>query len=327
VIEVIEPGLLTTVQDAGRPEWTHLGVPVGGACDSWGLALANLLVGNEPGAAALEMTIVGPTLRARDDVIVAIAGAAMGGPPPGRAMRIRAGELLELPGATPADGDGARAGARAYLAISGGIDVAAVLGSAATALAGAFGGFEGRALRRGDLLRHHAAPPGPFPGATWPASGEDPAPGGTDPPIRVVRGPAAGGGRLEALLATTWTVASGSDRVGLRLAGSRIPAPAASGILSHGVTFGTIQLPPDGAPIVLLADGQTTGGYPVPAVVISADRPRLGQLRPGVPVAFAEVSIPEARAALMLQRAALERGAAIVREAAGWDALWQAAGG
>jgi antagonist of KipI len=322
MIEVLEPGFLTTVQDAGRPDWTHLGVPVGGACDTWSLAVANLLAGNPPGAAALEMTIVGPTIRAVDDIVVAVAGADLGGGlRPGRAARLRAGEVVELPGTTSA------AGARAYLAIAGGIDVPRVLGSSSTALASGFGGFDGRALRAGDVLRGGTGASRLSADAAWPRTGDEPEPGGSAPALRVVRGPAAAGGRLEALLAGAWTVTDGSDRVGMRLAGPPIVMPYGGSVLSHGVTFGSIQVPPDGAPIVLLADGQTTGGYPVPAVVISADRPRLGQLRPGDEIAFEEIPLAGARDALLRRKAAISRGAAIVRESAGWDELWLAAGG
>ncbi len=322
MIEVVEPGFLTTVQDGGRPDWTHLGVPVGGACDPWSLAVANLLVGNAPGAATLEMTIVGPTLDIHEDVVAAVAGANLGGPRPGRAIRLRAGERLAFPGSASTV-----EGARAYLAIAGGIDVPEVLGSRSTGLGAGLGGYEGRALRAGDVLHIGDGRPGVGGDAVWPMTDREPQAPGTEPALRVVRGPAAGGGRLAALLADRWTVAAGSDRVGIRLEGPPITAFDVGAVLSHGVTFGAIQLPPDGAPIVLLADGQTTGGYPVPAIVITADRPRLGQLRPGVAVAFEEVSLDVARAALLGQAAALEKGAAIVREAAGWDELWQAAGG
>ena len=322
MIEVLEPGFLTTIQDAGRPAWTHLGVPIGGACDTWSLAVANTLVGNAPGAAAIEMTIVGPVIRARDDVVVAVAGADLGGGlGTGRAARLRAGDTVDFPGTTRG------VGARAYLAVAGGVDVPDVLGSASTALAAGFGGLGGRALRAGDVLQARAAAAPPAGDTVWPAIRDAPELGGAEPPIRVVRGPAAGGGGLEALLAASWSVAAGSDRVGVRLDGPRITPRDGGAILSHGVTFGAIQVPPDGAPIILLADGQTTGGYPVPAVVISADRPRLGQARPGSRIAFEEVSLEVARDALRRRTAALAAGAAIVRESAGWDALWQAAGG
>jgi antagonist of KipI len=320
MIEVLEPGLLTTVQDAGRPDWTHHGVPVGGACDTWGLAVANLLAGNTPDAAALEMTIAGPTLRVLDDVVVGVAGADLGGSlRPGRATRLRAGATLEFPGTTSSRG------ARAYLALAGGIDVPLVLGSSSTALGAGFGGLNGRPLRAGDVLRGGAAARRAG-DAVWSVTTDEPEPGGDEPPLRVVRGP-AGNGRLEALVGGSWTVAAGSDRVGLRLDGPPVAASHGSSILSHGVTFGSIQVPPDGQPIVLLADGQTTGGYPVAAVVISADRPRLGQLRPGARVAFEEVSLDVAREALIRRTSALRRAAEILRESAGWDDLWQAAGG
>ena len=321
MIEVLEPGLLTTVQDAGRPDWTHLGVPVGGACDTWGLAVANLLAGNTPDAAALEMTIAGPSLRVLDDIVVGVAGADLGGSlRPGRATRLRAGATLEFPGTTSAPG------ARAYLALAGGIDAPLVLGSSSTALGAGFGGLNGRPLRAGDVLRGGAAARRAG-DAVWPVTTDEPELGGDEPPLRVVRGPAARKGRLEALIGGSWAVAAGSDRVGLRLEGPPVAASRGSAILSHGVTFGSIQVPPDGQPIVLLADGQTTGGYPVAAVVISADRPRLGQLRPGARVAFEAVSLDAAREALMRRTSALGRAAEILRESAGWDDLWQAAGG
>jgi allophanate hydrolase subunit 2 len=144
-------------------------------------------------------------------------------------------------------------------------------------------------------------------------------------PLRVVRGPSPAG--FEALVANAWRVDSGSDRVGLRLDGDKLPTADHAELLSHGVVFGAIQVPPGGSPIVLLADHQTTGGYPIVAVVISADHARLGQLRPGASIGFAEVSLDEGRSALVRQRAALSRAAAILREDAGWDALWRSAGG
>ncbi|HET9457429.1 MAG TPA: biotin-dependent carboxyltransferase family protein [Candidatus Limnocylindrales bacterium] len=346
MIEVVEGGLLTTVQDAGRPDWTHLGVPIGGACDPCSLAVANMLVGNEPGAAAIEMTIAGPMLAPRAPIVLGLAGADLGGVvapggrrlEPGRSHRLESGWTISFPGSSGTTG-GEPPGARAYLSVPGGFDVPTVLGSRSTALAAAFGGLDGRPLRAGDLLGP-ARPASPAIGPrVWPVLDGDPFRGDPASPIRVLRGPADG---IEALVADSWRVAADSDRVGLRL--DRSPADANLGtgagagaggdgaggdgrMASHGVVFGAVQVPADGRPIILLADHQTTGGYPVPAVVASVDRPRLGQLRPGSPVSFVEIGEAEAVAALALQRAALERGAALLREAAGWDALWETAGG
>jgi allophanate hydrolase subunit 2 len=156
-------------------------------------------------------------------------------------------------------------------------------------------------------------------------SADDPfGDGSPEAPIRVLPGPAAG---LESIVATEWRIGTGSDRVGLRLEGPSIGAPAGPELLSHGVVRGAIQVPPGGGPIVLLADHQTTGGYPIAAVVITADHPRLGQLRPGATVRFEATTIEEARNALARQQGALTRGAAALREGAGWDELWRSAGG
>jgi len=328
MLEVLEPGVLTSIQDAGRPDWTHLGVPVGGACDAWSLAVANLLVGEDAGAAAVEMTLVGATFAVRAPITVGLAGADLGGIvqesgrslPPGRTHRLEEGSTISFLGDTdPA----APSGARAYLALPGGIDVPPVLGSASTALGAGFGGIDGRRLRAGDVLRAALAG-GLASDAVWPAFADDPlAAAGTDP-LRLLAGPAAG---LEAIIATEWTVGAASDRVGLRLEGPPLPATASGELLSRGVVRGAIQLPPGGAPIVLLAEHQTTGGYPIAAVVITADHPRLGQLRPGASVRFTVTTIDDARLALARQREALARGAATVRAGAAWDELWQSAGG
>ena len=325
LFEVLDGGLLTTIQDRGRPGFTHLGVPEGGAADPWSLAVANLLAGNEPADAALEATIVGPTLRALRDVMIALAGADLGAGVGGRRLapdrthRLGSGEILELSGASEG------AGGRAILAISGGLDVPVVLGSRSTCLAAAFGGHEGRPLRAGDVLL------GPTPtdravlDRVWPAP--DQLPRGRGPSssvLRVLPGPAQG---LDALLQIQWRVAPASDRVGTRLDGPALPSGIGGEVTTHGVTWGAIQVPPDGRPIVLGPDHQTTGGYRVVGVVISADRPILAQLAPGSEVRLETTTSEVAVEALRAQRAALAAGAAAIRDAAGWDALADAAGG
>ncbi|TMD29951.1 MAG: biotin-dependent carboxyltransferase family protein [Chloroflexi bacterium] len=347
MLEVLEPGLLSTVQDAGRPGSTDLGVPISGACDPWSLAVANALAGADLGAPAVEMTIVGSTFRVLDAGRLALAGADLGGWVretgrrllPGRIHVVEEGSTLEFPG--PAD---PRSGSRAYVGLPGGVAIPSVLGSASTCLVGRFGGLAGRPLEPGDRLGGSGGG-GPSglsemrTDAVWAVPG-DPAPG-WDPsrrPIRVVAGPhldRIGAEVLEALLAARWTVADGSDRVGLRLRGPDLVGAAAGAVRdswpelpSHGVTWGTIQVPPDGAPIVLLVDHQTTGGYPVVAVAVGADRPRLGQLRPGSTVRFEQTDLATARAALLRQRATLLAGVAALEDPAGpWDDLWRSAGG
>ena len=185
-------------------------------------------------------------------------------------------------------------------------------------------------LRPGDIVR--TRPPderlerdaAPRPDVVWPESADDPLIVARDEPIRLLPGPADG---IDAIVAAEWRVGAGSDRLGLRLEGPPVAAGAGHELLSHGVVLGAIQVPAGGAPIVLLADHQTTGGYPIAAVVISADHPRLGQLRPGATVRFAATTVDDARGALVRQREALTRGAATLREEAGWDELWQSAGG
>jgi biotin-dependent carboxylase-like uncharacterized protein len=320
VLEVLAPGMQTTVQDAGRPDLGHLGVPLSGACDAWSFDVANALVGNEPGAAALELTIAGPELRTVTDCVVGLAGADLGGLivdtgrrlVPGRSHRVPAGVTISFPAPLAA-------GARAYLALPGGLDVPLALGSRSTCLAAGFGGLEGRPLRAGDRLACLRAADAAPEGRTWPSDVGD-------QPIRVLSGPDPA--ELDDLLAQAWTVAAESDRMGLRLDGDHIAGGGHAGQRrTHGIVPGTIQRPPDGRPIVLLADAQPTGGYPIPAVVATADLPRLGQLRPGGELRFELVDRPAARRALLDRRAAWERGVRNLVAGADWDELWRSARG
>jgi len=203
-LEVVEPGLLTTIQDAGRFGWTHLGVPVGGACDPWSLAVANLLAGADAGAAALEMTIAGPTLAVRAATVVGLAGADLGGIVretgrrllPGRSYALAAGTTIAFPG-----GHAGAGGARAYVALRGGIDVPEVLGSRSTLLSAAFGGIDGRPLRAGDVVGSAATDTAPAPEEwSWPWLDGDPF-ASTGEPIRVVPGPAPG---VEDVVGRSW---------------------------------------------------------------------------------------------------------------------------
>ena len=338
--EVLSPGLLTIVQDAGRPGLGQLGVPQGGAADPWSLAVANLLIGNGAGSAVLECTVVGPDLRVLRDTIVGLAGADLGAfvrPSgqrlrPNSAHRLAAGDELSIPGGP------AERGLRAYLAVPGGLDVPVVLGSRSTCLAAGFGGLDGRPLRTGDRLGQLAdvTPEDAvrWVGRTWPTRLAEPVPGAV---VRVLPGPEINEGpeQVEAacrdLSAGAWTVGPASDRQAIRLVGSwrdAVPMLAIAGEwLSHGVVTGAIQLPPDGRPIVLLADAQPTGGYPVVAVAIAADLPILGQLAPGDAVRFEAVAADAARAAWSERRTALADGKRRLLEAAGWDELWRSAGG
>jgi antagonist of KipI len=323
MLEVLEPGLLSTVQDAGRPGFAHLGVPVSGACDPLGLAVANLLLGNPPVAPALEMTLAGPTLRAVEDCVVAFAGADFeaqhDGTPvrPGASRLLRAGAILRF--------GPARRGSRGYLALTGGISLPLVLGSASTYLPARLGGIEGRALRAGDRLVPGLRGDLSGAGRSWPSGSSGPQVASRR--LRLLPGPhpeAFADGAFEALLASEWTVHARSDRTGLRLArplqgpggtaGQR-PAALTSGglageMVSQPMTWGAVQVPPDGEPILLQADHQTIGGYPVLAVVIRADRTVLGQLAPGERVRLVPATIGDAQRAYREQQARLRRIAA-----------------
>ena len=295
-IEVLSPGLLTTVQAFGREGFRHLGVGFGGALDPDAHAIANLLVGNAAPAATLEIALAGPTLRFEHASRIALCGTAFdadidGEPLPGwRSATLPAGSVLRI--------GGCRTGARAWLAVSGGIRVPDILGSASTDLRGGFGGIEGRALRAGDRLqvepftetveRMRIAPWWIDPHAL------DAQP---SPPMRVLPGsdPTDPG---DGLFEHAWTVAPASDRQGLRLVGRSVAVRNAREYISEPIIPGTVQLPHGGEPIVLLADAQTHGGYPRIGHVIRADRGRLAQLRAGDKIRFAPCTPVEALAAV-----------------------------
>jgi antagonist of KipI len=301
-LEVIEPGLQTTVQDRGRPGHARFGVSAAGAADALSYALANRLAGNEAGAAALEMTLLGATVRFDCEVVVALAGAEMraeidGHPfPCWQSRRIASGAVLKC--------GGAAAGARTYLAVEGGFDLRLFLGSRSTHLPSHLGGLEGRALRRGDRL--------PLGASSTPARAErELARGVLDrvalrPSLRVTAGAQAGRFDAQArrLFETSeFTVSSTSDRMGIRLEGAAIAPPGEGRMPSEGMPLGAIQVPPGGAPILLFVDHQTTGGYPVIASVAAADAWRAGQLRPGARVRFETIDAATAREAYREQQA------------------------
>lgn len=297
VAEVVRPGLLTTVQDLGRPGLAYMGVARGGAADPVSLRAANLLVGNPEGAAALEITLAGCTLRFLRDAVVAVSGIDValrvgGRPVPAwQPLMVRAGEVLEA--------DLGAAGARACLSVRGGFAVPEVMGSASTHLAGGFGGVEGRPLRAGDALR------------AWPVTACTSRRSGVIDPalrtfltradtLRVLPGPhakALGEKAFGALTGATFSVSARSDRTGVRLEGEPVCRDGGT-LLTEGVPTGAVQVPPDGQPILMLADHPTTGGYPQLATVVAADLHRLGQLRPGRTVSFELVDDGSAAAAL-----------------------------
>jgi antagonist of KipI len=322
-VEVVAPGLFTTVQDTrGRPAYQRYGVPVGGALDTFAAAAANALVGNDPQAALLEVTLAGPTLRFEAPTAFALTGADLSATidgesiPPGWSWLGRAGAVLAF-------GE-RRSGARAYLAFAGGLAVPSVLGSRAADVRAGFPDLAGRALRAGDRLPLVGVPDVVSRCGRRLVSADAPL----DRPVRVMPGPHAerfAADALDEFCRIEWEIGDQADRMGYRLVGPRLRHTHGADVTSLGLPVGAVQVPGDGRPIVLLADHQPTGGYTVPACVIRADVPLLAQRVPGDTVRFAWTTPAEAQAALRGPYAALRP---VEHDIATWAGLrWAESGG
>jgi biotin-dependent carboxylase-like uncharacterized protein len=305
-VDVLDGGLLTTVQDLGRVGAQRYGVPVSGAMDAWALRAANRLVGNDEGAAALELTAVGPVLRFDGAGVIALTGADLGARIDGqpverwRSIAVAAGAELSF--------SGARDGIRAYLAVGGGIDVPLVLGSRSTLTKSGLGGFMGRALEAGDRVPVGSATDTAAVAGLYLPRGSVPVYGHAHV-VRVVMGPQADAFTDEGIrtfLSEEYALTAQSDRVGCRLTGPRITHRHGADIVSDGTAFGTVQVSGDGMPIVLMADRGTTGGYTKIATVATVDLSRLAQAAPGDRVQFAPIEVDEAQVLLRAARAELD---------------------
>jgi biotin-dependent carboxylase-like uncharacterized protein len=304
-VTVLNPGLLTTVQDLGRIGYQQFGVSVSGVMDPRSAQLANLLVGNDLGEAVLECTMMGPQLRFDRANCIALTGGDLGATLDGQplpryqAVRVEAGQVLRFAGP--------KTGCRAFLAFAGGLEIPEVMGSRSTYLKAKIGGLQGRKLEKGDVIPFRAPvtalkrmddrklPPEFVPQQTY--------------TLRVVMGPQDDAflpEGIDTFLGQTYTVTPEFDRMGCRLEGPVIQHKTTGDIISDGIAFGAIQVPSSGQPIVMLADRQTTGGYTKIANVITADFRLLAQLKAGDRVRFQRVTIQRAQHILLAQRAALQ---------------------
>jgi biotin-dependent carboxylase-like uncharacterized protein len=299
VIHVLQPGLLTTVQDLGREGFGPIGVSPSGAADAISLRIGNRLLGNDQSAPGLEMTLLGGTFAFPDGAVIVLAGSDFGA-----ALEEKPVELLTAVEAKPGQVlrvGPTRSGARCYLCIQGGIETKLFLGSASTHLLSGLGGHEGRALRKGDLLKIGSAKGALRKWTLATQSFKDLAPSKV---LRATLGPQGEWFSEAAQLVFfggTYRVAEASNRMGLRLEGPPIPEGAHGEMTSEGVSLGAIQIAAGGSPIILFVEQQTTGGYPKIANVISADLHSLGQLRPRDEIRFERVDFATARALLIKQ--------------------------
>ncbi|ADG07464.1 5-oxoprolinase subunit C family protein [Kyrpidia tusciae] len=331
MIRVVKPGLLTTVQDCGRVGYQKYGVIVSGAMDGFALRVANLLVGNPEGAPAVEMTLVGPRICFEERSLIAITGAGLvpridGAPVPlWRPVLVRSGAVLDF--------DPEPSGCRMYLGVAGGIDVPKVMGSGSTYLRAGIGGYKGRALQSGDVLP--VGRPGEWARAlmnTWASQLQGrsfvPAPWGVDPrllpkyephpQVRAMTGPQFEAFSEESrrrVFEADFVVLPQSDRMGYRLDGPKLALARPMEMISEAVTTGTLQVPPDGRPILLLADHQTMGGYPKIAQVATVDLPVVAQVRPGGRLRFTRIELEEAQRLLRKREADIGRLRAFLRYA------------
>lgn len=284
MIRILAPGFMTTIQDLGRYGHAHQGISASGAADALALRAGNLLVGNAENAPAIEMTLAGGDFEFQTAAVIALTGSDFG-------FTYPMWEPVEIPAGTVVRGFGAKQGARAYLAVRGGIDAPLTLGSASAHL---LTGVGGKTLRKGETLRMgEAAIRKPRTAAKNPPQWE------RSTTVKVTDGPQADWFSGE-LYRAPYLVAEECNRMGVRLTGEPMPSPA-GGMMTEGVALGAIQVPPDGQPIVLFVEHQTTGGYPKPANVISADFWRLGQMRPRDEVRFERVDLDRALELLQAQ--------------------------
>ena len=300
-LKIIQPGMLSTIQDRGRYGYQRSGMPTAGAMDTFALRAANALLGNDDNAACIEITVLGPRIELLADTHVAVTGANVsprldGDPiPMWQAVPVSKGSRLEF--RSPKDG------MRAYLAVGGGIDVPQVMGSRATYMKAAIGGIEGRPLRAGDILNALASEATGSPN-TLALSKEEVPTYGSSHVLRVVLGPqkqAFTQRGIDTFINSTYAVSINSDRMGYRLEGEPIEHTDGPDVISDGTPLGAIQVPGDGQPIILLADRGTTGGYTKIATVITSDLSKVAQAMPGHTVAFRSVSVEEAQAAYRAQ--------------------------
>lgn len=302
-ILVQAPGLFTTVQDLGREGFGPMGVSASGAADAVSLRIGNRLVGNSQGAAALEMTLVGGAFMFERAAVIAVTGADFGASFDGMALPMWT-SILVPEGETVRFG-ASRSGARAYVCVQGGIAVEAFLGSASTHVLSGLGGFEGRALRKGDRVELGATNSLFRKIAISPKALESLQPRRV---IRVTDGPQSdwfGESSWETLCGSAFRITEQSNRMGIRLQGPPISLDASREMITEGVPLGAIQVPPSGQPIILFVEQQTTGGYPKIANVISVDLHSLGQLRPRDEIRFERIEMGEARSLLIRQEALL----------------------
>lgn len=321
-ITVLKPGLQTQVQDTGRWGWQADGVPVGGAMDGWSHRLANLLVGQDEDMASLEMLMNGPQLRFDVAARIAITGAELSPTIGGQPVPMRC--RVDVPAGATLSFGRREAGLHAYLAVAGGIDVPPMLGSRSTYVRGAMGGIDGRALQAGDVLPIGTPASSSTPGgddaaaalrtpdagcafAAWPAPALDlltmlPLP---EPQACATVAVVAGEHwhdfdeeARQSFLSQRWRIGGQSDRMGYRLEGRALGLPSTGEMLSEGVAFGTVQVPPAGLPIVLMAERASLGGYPKIAHVAGVDLPLLAQLAPGQALRFELVELDLAQALL-----------------------------
>ncbi len=306
VLHILSPGLFTTIQDLGRTGYRQIGMPLGGAMDSWSLRCANRLVGNPDHAAALEVTAVGPELCFASATRFAVTGASFRLTLNGKALS--SWTATEAPPGARLTFGPRLAGARAYLAVAGGLDVPVVMGSRSTHVPSRIGGLDGRALRAGDVVSFGAAgsivPPQTIALPMDFRPGFEPC-----PLLHLLAGPHEDRFAPEALTALTsapYRLSSQSDRMGYRLEGPQLIPLDGGTMLSEPTPVGAIQVPPNRQPILLMTDCQTTGGYPQLAVLITADRSAAAQLLPGDQLRFALINRQEALKALAAQHRALD---------------------
>ena len=303
-ITVLNPGLLTTVQDLGRVGYQQFGVSVSGVMDPRATTIANILVDNPDGEAVLECTMMGPHLQFNKANVIAITGGDLGATLDGqpvqtyRAIKVEAGQVLRF--------TAPKKGCRAFIAFAGGLDIPEVMGSRSTYMKAKIGGFKGRKLEKGDEIGFRAPAP-ELRNLNLRSMAPEFVPR-AEYTVRVVLGPQddyftdAG---IQTFLSEVYTVTPEFDRMGCRLEGAAIQHKDGGDIISDGIAFGAIQVPSAGKPIIMLGDRQTTGGYTKIANVISADFRILAQLKTGDKVRFEKVSVKAAQDALLTQRAAL----------------------